>query len=422
MSAKALAGAFAFAIAALLATQGVAQAKTFAGLVPDESTTGARSSAIMRSPESLAARALAANLPYGGGPVLHSNRTHLIFWAPAHSGLAFDPGYTELVTRFMSQVAAASHSPSNVYGLTGQYADSTGPAAYDSSYRGSVLDADPLPANGCTELRDGGPGWTVCLNDAQLEHEIDHVISADGLPHSSTDIYFLITPNGFGSCLTVKSTSCALGGLAGGYCGYHSSTAQGTLYAVIPFNAVPGHCQAGNPRPNHSTADVAISALSHEHNEVITDPLGDAWIDAANNEDGDLCARQFGPRLGGSGAGAWNQSIAGGHYYLQEEWSNRSSGCELRSRRDPISFTVGVRAVPGGTLDFEASATHPVGRIISYAWSFADGRLGHGRDVAHVFKRAGAYRVVLRTTDSERNYAFVARMVTVLARPAGPAG
>ena len=26
-----------------------------------------------------------ANLPYGGGPVLHSNRTHAIFWEPAGS-------------------------------------------------------------------------------------------------------------------------------------------------------------------------------------------------------------------------------------------------------------------------------------------------------------------------------------------------
>jgi hypothetical protein len=417
MSAKALAGAF--AIAALLASQGVAaQAKTVAGIVPDISSVGAQA----RVPAVAGARAHAANLPYGGGPVMHSNRTHLIFWAPAYSGLAFDPGYTALVERFLSQVALASHSPSNVYGLTGQYTDSSGPAAYDSSYRGSVLDTDPLPANGCTEPTDGGPGWTVCLNDAQLEHEVEHVVSVDKLPHASRDIYFLMTPSGFGSCIDAQSTSCALGGLTGGYCGYHSATPQGILYAVIPFNAVPDHCQSGNPRPNRSTADPAISALSHEHNETITDPTGDAWIDATNNEDGDLCARHFGHRLGGSGARAWNQSIASGHYYLQEEWSNRSSGCAPRSRRDSIWFSGDARAVPGGRVDFEASARHPVAPIISYAWSFADGRRGHGRNVAHVFQRAGAYKVVLRTTDSDRNYAFLVRAVTVSARPARPTG
>ncbi len=34
------------------------------------------------------------DLPYNGGPVLHSNRTHPIFWEPAGSGLTFDPGYS----------------------------------------------------------------------------------------------------------------------------------------------------------------------------------------------------------------------------------------------------------------------------------------------------------------------------------------
>jgi len=29
-------------------------------------------------------------LPYQGGPVLHWNRTHLIFWAPEGSGLTFE--------------------------------------------------------------------------------------------------------------------------------------------------------------------------------------------------------------------------------------------------------------------------------------------------------------------------------------------
>ena len=56
-------------------------------------------------------------------------------------------------------------------------------------------------------------------------------------------------------------------------------TPIGLLYAVIPYNAVPGHCQSDNPRPNSSTADPALSTLSHEHIETVTDPDGDAWTD-----------------------------------------------------------------------------------------------------------------------------------------------
>ena len=43
---------------------------------------------------------------------------------------------------------------------------------YDSTYGGAVVDTDPLPPNGCTEPADTGPGWTVCLTDAQLETEL----------------------------------------------------------------------------------------------------------------------------------------------------------------------------------------------------------------------------------------------------------
>ncbi len=220
--------------------------------------------------------------------MLHSNRTQLIFWQPAGSGLAFGPGYERLVETFLAQVAADSHRPTNVYGLTGRYPDSDGPAAYHSTYAGAVIDTDRLRRNGCAEPPATGPGWPVCLTDSQLEDEVSHVVAAHRLPGGPTDIYFLLTPDGCGSCLDDQSTECALGGRASGYCGYHSTSPDGLLYAVIPYNAVPGHCQSENPRPNSSTADPAISSISHEHNETITDPDGDAWIDSSGNEDGDL--------------------------------------------------------------------------------------------------------------------------------------
>ena len=71
---------------------------------------------------------------------------------------------------------------------------------------------------------------------------------------------------------------------------------------MIPYNAVTGHCQSGNPRPNASTADPAISTISHEHNESVTDPLGNAWVDSSGDEIADLCITSYGPALGGTGA------------------------------------------------------------------------------------------------------------------------
>jgi hypothetical protein len=38
----------------------------------------------------------------------------------------------------------------------------------------------------------------------------------------------------------------------------------------------------------------------------------------------------FGSALGGSPGAEYNEAIASGHYYLQQEWSNANSGCVQR--------------------------------------------------------------------------------------------
>jgi PKD domain len=314
-------------------------------------------------------------------------------------------------------VAADSHKPTNVYGLSGQYADASGPAAYASTFQGSVLATDPLPPNDCIEPLGPplgtGPGWSDCVIDADLQAEVDHVVASHHLPRSAHEIYFLVMPNGLGSCIDTTSRTCALGGNGIGYCGYHDQTVASILYAVIPYNAVDGHCQSGNPRPNSSTADPAISTLSHEHNEMVTDPYADAWVDAANNEDGDLCFTQFGPALGGSSTSAWNELIHGRRYWLQEEWSNDDASCQPRDEADAVSMSARGRIAARKKQTFTGHASDPDGRIVAYTWYFGSGSIGRRRVVTHVFKRPGTYRVVLRVTDGAGNYAFASRTVRV---------
>jgi hypothetical protein len=368
-------------------------------------------------------------LPYGGGMVLHRNHAHLIFWQPAGSGLTFEPGYRALIVRFLKNVAAASRSTTNVYGLTGQYRDRNGPAAYASTFGGAVTATDPLPPNQCSEPSSTGPGWSVCLTDEQLQREIERVVRRGRLPTRSTDLYFLVTPNGLGDCEYSGSNSCALGGDVNGYCGYHSVTDDGlVLYAVIPYNAVPGHCQSDNPRPNGSTADPVISTISHEQSEMITDPFGNAWLDPnTGNEDGDLCLTNFGPAIGGSGSGAWNEDINGGHYFLQEEWSNHSGGCAARAQPDSVSFHAALHSPSRLTVWFAPHASDPQGSIVAYRWFFGNGRTVATRHARHHYWRPGHYRVVLRTTDSWGNWAYYAATLaisrvgvrTVLATNAG---
>jgi hypothetical protein len=405
------AAAIVLALAAGAAQAPPAGAAPIGGIVPDVPRSAHTHAHVL-------AYAAAESLTYGGGPVLHSNRTHLVFWQPAGSGLVFDPGYASLVETFLAQVAADSHLPTNVYGLSGQYRDGGGAAAYDSSYGGALLDTDPLPPNGCLEPLLTGPGWLTCVNASQLANELEQAVLAHNLPTGPSDVYFLLTPYGLGSCTGPGPDSCALGGSSsGGYCGYHSVTPDGHIYyALVPYNAVPGHCQSGNPRPNSSPADPAISTLSHEHNEIVTDPLGTAWSDVSGGEEADVCFSSFGAVVGGSGGSAYNQVIHGGHYYLQEEWSNDDRSCQLRDEGDSIYFGAPRRATAAASIALAASGSDPDSSIVRHDWFFGDGRGGSGQQVSHAFKRPGDYRVVLRSADSAGNYAFYSAFVRVSAK------
>jgi hypothetical protein len=365
-----------------------------------------------------AAASRAAKLHYQGGPVLHKNRTHVIFWLPSGSRLSYDPGYQPLVEKFLRDVAADSHKPTNVYSLSGQYHDKLGGvAAYSSTFGGAVLATDRLPANGCS-LPSSGPGWSVCLSDAQIQAEIEHVVSAHHLRTRSRDIYFLVTPRGLGSCLHQGPTDCTLGGAAvNGNCGYHSITdRRGVLYALIPYTAVPGGCNNGNPRPNRNAADPALSVISHEHIETITDPIGDAWTNSSSvevGEVGDLCYVNFGGKLGGKRNRAYNQVIHGGHYYLQQEWSNDDHRCASREESYRVHFSVSGQARRGTQLRFNATGRDPDGRIRGYAWVFGDGRHAGGHSISHTFRRAGSFRVQLRITGSDGNWEFASRTIRI---------
>jgi hypothetical protein len=190
------------------------------------------------------------------------------------------------------------------------------------------------------------------------------------------------------------------------------------LYVVIPYNAIPGHCQSGNPRPNGSTADPAISTLSHEHNETITDPQTyNSWIDPSGEEEGDLCITKFGRALGGSGSSAYNEVIGGAHYYLQEEWSNDDRSCQLRDESDWVYFKAPARASAGKALGFGAHGSDRDGHVAGYLWMFGDGTQSHRRQVSHVFAHPGVYKVQLRLIDSSQNWATITRTIRIVPGP-----
>lgn len=258
------------------------------------------------------------NLTYHNGPVEHTNAVYAIYWVP--SGYSISSDYATVINRFFTDVAADSGKTSNVYYSDTQYSDSSGKIAYSSTFGGSATVTDPLPASGCTDSYT-----SVCLSDAQIQSEIQKVVSANHWPTGATTEYFMFTAKGVGSC---SGSSCAFSN----YCAYHSWIGSGSsqiLYANMPYaDTVPANCDAGQ-HPNNSDADATINVTSHEHNETITDPNGNAWYDRRGYENGDKCAWKFGTQLGSTASGQYNQLINGNPYELQMEWSNASSNCVL---------------------------------------------------------------------------------------------
>src|ERR1700719_4551088 len=129
------------------------------------------------------------NLSYHGGPVMHGVTTHVVYWDPSGEFTATTKG---IVNKFFTDVANDSGLATNVFGVAGQYGDSTGHALYSSTFGGEGTDATEYPANGCTvpnEL-DLGPPYTHCISDEQLQEELSAYVAAHSLATGPTQQYF----------------------------------------------------------------------------------------------------------------------------------------------------------------------------------------------------------------------------------------
>ncbi len=276
-----------------------------------------------------------SNLTWHGGPVMHSTSVYSVYWAPA--GYGYQAGYGATIDKYFNDVAADSGKTSNVYAVNTQYKDGSGPALYSSTFKGSLADTDPYPANGCSDA----PFTSVCLTDDQLQKELKTFIAARSLPTGMSTIYFVFFPIGVGSCFDSTSSSCTYSQ----YCAYHgwigSGDAGTIIYANMPYADQPSagsNCDIESS-PNGNDADATINVTSHEHNEAITDPLGNAWYDSGGYENGDKCAWYFGQQQGATPYGAYNQAISTGRYELQQEWSNLLSSCVPNSVILPPQIT-----------------------------------------------------------------------------------
>jgi hypothetical protein len=271
----------------------------------------------------LVAAASTPLLYHAGGRIMPSANIYVIFWLPPklQNGTAttLSKAYQDLQIRFMKDYPAHGIDNNNT-----QYYETV---SSTTTYIGNVgqfvdsyVDTRSYPASACKDSVTPGN----CITDAQLRAEIQWVMGQKKWKGGLTNIYFVYTGTGEGSCFDASSTSCAYTA----YCAYHGAIPGATpvLYANMPY-ADPKYCHtATTPSPNNSVdGDAATSVASHELTEAITDPQLNAWFASSGAEIGDLCAWQFGSNTWGTNNA--NQSWNGHLYELQLEWDNHTNSC-----------------------------------------------------------------------------------------------
>ena len=228
-------------------------------------------------------------------------------------------------------------------------------------------------------------------------------------------------------------------------------------------NVYDGGCDIG-------LADIIISQIGSEQQDIVTNPLLNAWQDEKHNEVADECRNVFGLVLGGtvtaneeSSAGTlYNQSFAGGNYYLNDAFNlaayriyQPGTPCLNHVNLAP-SFTaptpVNHEEVIGfngleSNIALNAAASFPGGvekpTYATYTWNFGDGSptvsgFSPGAppcseatwlspcaaSVFHSYKYGGTYEVTLTVRDVGGNEASVSHEITIdgPGPPPPPAG
>jgi len=254
-----------------------------------------------------------------------------IFWSP--TGHTISSAYESIIDSCIRDVAAASGQLTNVFSVLTEYYGNNGSIQYRIRAGPVIVATNSLPANGCTlnvgdesGIYADGTGYDSCLDDAQLQAEVDSVTGTYGLPHNLSYIYELFMPKHVESCFLPGETTSGLNGQActvnntgaaptgtAAYCAYHSTDLNDAVYSNMAYpvyDSATGFTCGSNfnfgvlESPNHNPdADTEISPLSHETSEAVTDPDTETgWYDSSGFEIGDECAYIYGATRGAPGA------------------------------------------------------------------------------------------------------------------------
>jgi hypothetical protein len=281
------------------------------------------------------------NIPFGSGPIMQTSTVYLIFWLPA--GHSYDTtvadgigNYETVLTQFFNNVASTTY-----YAITGQYSGTCGSnLCLVQNSQGAVrVGATYVDTRPYAHVNGTAAAGTEAdpLLDADIQHEVQSIITQYGLSDGTNVEFFVFTAAGIQECISnpQSGSRCTFvnpnnpSGVV--FCAYHGgftdSNGNTAIYAFMAnVNAIDGCAGAVTVSPNGQVStDREIVVTSHEFFESVTDPLGSAWKAADGSEVGDNCAQQVGTlRADGS-----NVTLNGAEYVVQQIWSNSTSSCSL---------------------------------------------------------------------------------------------
>jgi len=171
---------------------------------------------------------------------------------------------------------------------------------------------------------------STSLNQNSFASIVANTIGAGNLPADPNGVYYVFT-----------SQNVSVSGFLTQFCGFHSAMTVNSTPLQYAFVGDPNGNSLANcagqtsSSPNGDPAgDAMVSVIAHELSEATTDPQLNAWYDASGNENGDLCAWNFGTTFrvsNGSAANVtWTINSQAYNFLVQQNWVNASGGyCAL---------------------------------------------------------------------------------------------
>lgn len=303
---------------------------------------------------------------YNGGPVMHNSPVNLYYILYGNwSGL--DSAGPAILDTWANNIGGTPY-----FNINTTYGDTVGNVPNAVTFVGTYTDTGTLG----NSLNDSSIG-TLTSN------AINHGFAGAPVAAGTAD------PNGLYMVLTAPGVAETTGFLTK-YCGWHWSGSfvngavqEGYLYSGYPVvkfafigdAAGANGCTAQSRSPNSDTGvDSMISVMAHELSETVSDPEGNAWYASNGEENGDLCAWNWGTTYTAPNGSLANVAINGVNYLMQQIWLNAQGGkCALSYAAAPdfsVSVSGSQTVLPGGTsANYTLTATPSNGFNGTVTWS-----------------------------------------------------